>query len=137
MGLVFLDTNVIVRYITQDDSEQAQRAHDFFEQVEAGAQSITACEGVIVESVQVLSSKRLYNHPRSEVRGYLTALLRLPGFHLPGKRIYLQALDLYASTNLDFVDALAAAHLKRTKLTTIVSFDRDFDRIPGITRREP
>ena len=34
-------------------------------------------------------------------------------------------------------DALIAAHMERTGVKTIVSFDRDFDRIPGVVRREP
>jgi predicted nucleic acid-binding protein len=59
------------------------------------------------------------------------------GLQLPRKRAILQALDLYASTALDFVDALNVAYLQDLRLTTIVSFDRDFDRIPGLQRREP
>ena len=54
------------------------------------------------------------------------------------KRIYLHALDIYASSPfLDFEDALAIAHMARRGVTEIVSYDRDFDRIAGLRRAEP
>jgi predicted nucleic acid-binding protein len=38
---------------------------------------------------------------------------------------------------LDFVDALVVAHMRHGHISTVVSFDRDFDRVPGIQRRDP
>ena len=133
----FLDTNVLIRHITQDQPDQATRAGAFFDQVETGEQTITTCEGVLVEAVQVLSSRNLYNRPRTEIREYLTRFLLLPALRLPHKQTYRRALDLYAASNLDFVDSLAVAHMERTGIVTIVSFDRGFDRVLGVSRREP
>jgi hypothetical protein len=54
------------------------------------------------------------------------------------KQIYLNALDLYATLHhLDFEDALAIAHVEDLHLTDINSYDRDFARVPGVTRVEP
>jgi predicted nucleic acid-binding protein len=98
---------------------------------------VTTCEGVIVAAVHILSSKQLYNLARPAIRTHLGNILTLRGLRLQHKRTYLRALDLYASTNLDFVDTLNIAHMERSKITTIISFDRDFDRFEQITRREP
>lgn len=137
MELHFLDTNVVLRHITQDNPQQAQQARALLRQVEAGTLTITTCEGVIVEIVQVLSSRTLYNLPRAEIRTHLGTILTLRGLKLPHKRAYLRALDLYATHPfLDFVDALNVAHMERAKIRTIWSFDRDFDRINAVTRRE-
>ena len=133
----FLDTNLLIRHITQDQPDHATRAGAFFDQVETRAQTITTCEGVLDEAVQVLSSKNLYNRPRTEIREYLTRFLLLLGLRLSHKQTYRRALDLYAASNLDFVDSLAVAHMERSGIATIVSFDRGFDRVPGISRREP
>lgn len=133
----FLDTNVILRYITRDDPEQARRAQRVFEQLEQGELSVTTTEAVVVEAVQVLSSKALYHLPRAEVRTHLTNILHVRGLVVPQKRSLIRALDLYASTNLDFVDVLIVAHMERLRVTTVLSFDKDFDRMEGITRREP
>src|SRR5262245_1464553 len=133
----YLDTNVFIRHITRDDPQMAQQARALFKQLEAGQVTATTCEGVIVEVVQVLSSRVLYNLPRPQIRQHLGNLLSLKGLRLPRKGAYLKALDLYASSNLDFVDALIVAHMQRDRSRVVVSFDQDFDRIPQVVRREP
>jgi predicted nucleic acid-binding protein len=137
MEAQFLDTNVIIRYLTRDDPDQAERARHVLREIEAGVAMVTTCEGVIIEAVHILSSKQLYNLARPAIRTHLGNILTLRGLRLQHKRTYLRALDLYASTNLDFVDTLNIAHMERSKITTIISFDRDFDRFEQITRREP
>ena len=133
----YLDTNVILRYLTQDDPLQADRARLFLEQVQAGTTTVMTSEAVIAEVVYVLSSRALYNLPRPDIKTHLANIISLRGLKLPNKRTYLRALDLYEAANLDFVDALNVAHMERSGIQTIVSFDRDFDTIAGITRREP
>ncbi|MCL5075719.1 MAG: PIN domain-containing protein [Chloroflexi bacterium] len=137
MAVEFLDTNLIIRYLTQDNPEQAERAYRILQQLEAGTLTVTTSEAIIIEAVQILSSKALYNLPRQDIRTHLTTIIALRGLKLPNKRVYLRALDLYVSTNLDFIDALNVAHMERAKIDTILSFDRDFDHIKGIIRREP
>ncbi len=138
MDLPFVDTNIIIRYLTQDDPDQSARAKQVLDQVAAGTLLVTTSETIIGELVLVLSSPRLYDLPRDEIRYHLTAILSMRGLRVPHKRMYLRALELYATTpRLDFADALSIAHMERSKLTTILSFDTDFDGIPGITRREP
>lgn len=85
----------------------------------------------------MLSSRALYNVPRADIQRLLSPLLRLRGLTLAHKRTYLRALELYVQYPfLDFVDALNVAHMERQGISAILSFDHDFDRIPGITRRE-
>ncbi|HLH23359.1 MAG TPA: PIN domain-containing protein [Chloroflexota bacterium] len=133
----YVDTNVLIRYITRDEPQQGQRAALLMDQFELGTATATTCEAVFVEAVQVLSSWALYNLPRQDIAAYLTRFVRLKGVKLPSKRLYIRALSLYGSTNLDFPDALIVAHVERTRAPSVYSFDRDFDRIPGITRQEP
>jgi predicted nucleic-acid-binding protein len=133
-----LDTNVIVRHLAQDNSDQQLRADAFFRELASGAGSTRLPEGVLVESVQVLESKNLYNTPRDVIRVWLTSLLGLHGLRIPNKRLYYRSLDLYASfPRLSFVDCLCVAYGEREGDTTVVTFDRDFDRVPSIRRQEP
>ncbi|MBI2323120.1 MAG: PIN domain-containing protein [Chloroflexi bacterium] len=68
----------------------------------------------------------------------LLGRLASSGLQLPKKRLYLRALDLYtAHPFLDFGDALAAAHIQGQGLTEILSYDSDFERLPGVQRIEP
>ncbi len=137
MSLELIDTNILIRYFTKDPPDQAARAYRFFQEIASGARDARIPEAVLVEVTQVLSSKVLYNLPRADIKTHLDAILTLGGIKMPHKHLYLRALDLYATTSLDFVDALLIAHAERIQASAIVSFDKDFDRIPGITRREP
>jgi len=63
-------------------------------------------------------------------------ILRMPGFRLPrgDKRVYLRALDLFAShTKLGFADAVVASRVERQDIPH-AAFDKDVDDIPTITR---
>ena len=54
------------------------------------------------------------------------------------KRVCIRALDLYAQHPfLDFADALGVAHMEARGISEILSYDRDFDRLPGVARVEP
>jgi hypothetical protein len=69
--------------------------------LDARRHTVATCEGVVVEVVQVLESKHLYNFPRAAIHAALTDVIRMRGIRLPHKRTYLRALDLYASTSVD------------------------------------
>ena len=51
----------------------------------------------------------------------------------PFRRVF----DLHADLNLSFADAYHAALIEQHGLEEIVSFDRGFDRVPGLRRVEP
>lgn len=135
--LSFLDTNVLIRYLTRDNPVQAELAYSFLQTVAQDVVRVTTTEAVIAEVVHVLSSKLLYNVPRSTIRQRLNEILDLRGLRLPNKAIYRRALELYEVVHVDFVDCLVAARMEAAGITTVVSFDSHFDRLPGITRQEP
>src|SRR5262249_38836719 len=124
MDPLFVDTNVFIRYLTQDDAAKAASAKSLLERVEAGELTIVISESIVVELVQVLSSRSLYNQPRSKVVADLSTILSLPKLKLTSKRVCMRALVLWAnvSSTVDFVDALSVAHMEHLKLPTIVSF---------------
>ena len=137
MSYPFIDTDVIIRLLSQDDLAKQAEAAALFERVEAGKLTVAAPDTVIADAVYVLSSPRLYARSRSEVAELLTPLVRLPGFRVRNRRIVLRALDLYAAINLDFSDALIVASMERAGSNIVYSYDTYFDRIPFITRRSP
>lgn len=134
----FLDANILLRYFTRDDAAKADACYALLQRVQAKQEEVTMCEAVLAEVVYVLSSRNIYALGREEIQRTLLPVLSLPGLKLPQKRTYLRALDLYvAHPRLDFEDALAVAHMERQHIATLLSYDRDFDRIATITRQEP
>lgn len=135
----FLDANIIIRYLTKDDEVKAEACNALFRRVDAGEEDVFTCEAIVTEVVYVLGSARSpYHLPHDEIRARLLPIIALRGLHLPQKRVYVRALDLFASSPfLDFEDALAAAHMEQQGIREILSYDRDFDRVPEIARIEP
>lgn len=132
-----IDTNIIVRVVTRDPPEQAERAYRYLREVRSGRRTAFIPEAVLLETVQVLSSKRLYAIPRPEIQRLLGVVLGLRGVRMGGKSVYRRALELYATTNLDFTDTLIIAYVELSGKDTIVSFDRGYDRVPTANRFEP
>ena len=135
----FLDTNVILRYLTRDDEAKAKACYRLFQRVKQGHEELFVCEAIVSEVVYVLSSLRgPYRLSHEEIKARFLPILTLRGLKLPQKKVYLLALDLYASSPfLDFEDALAVSHMEQRGITEIVSYDKDFDRIEGIRRIAP
>lgn len=133
----YIDTDVIIRLLTGDDLDKQKTSADLFEKVSTGKLILSAPDTVIADAVYVLSSPRLYNFPRTQIRDVLTTLLRLPNFKVDNKQALVNALDLYADTAFDFGDTLLIVLVQQSKNKSIYSFDHDFDKIPGIKRREP
>ena len=133
----YLDSNIIIRAATNDHPQHSPRAQAYLTQLAQPAQQeATLTEAVLVETVLVLSSPRLYNLPRAQIAQLLTDVVSLPGLTLPHRDVYLAALAIYGGHNVDFVDALNAAHSVKTA-GVIVSFDKDYGKIPGVRRTEP
>ena len=133
----FVDANVFLRYLTRDDVAKAARVKDLLERAERGEVELLTSESVISELVFVLSSPRLYNLTRERIRTLLIPLVSLKGLKLPNRTLFLRALDLYAATPMDFVDALAIAHMEARKMTEIYSYDGHFNGVSGVKRLEP
>ncbi len=133
----FIDTDVIIRLVTNDDPNKQAEAAALFEAVEAGKLVVTSPDTVIADAVYVLASPRLYHKSRSDVAAILSGLLRLPGFKVENRAEVLRALDLYAGTKLDFGDALIVASMEQRGSKILYSYDTDFDRIPTVTRQSP
>ena len=133
----FVDTNVLLRYFTLDDEEKARQALALLHRVEQGEERIETSPIVIFEVVFILD--RTYGVPRARIHALVKPVLELRGLSVPGKPILLETLDRFAMTGrkLSFADLYIAFDAQSRGITEIYSWDREFDRIEGITRVEP
>lgn len=131
----FLDTNVLLRHLLADDPQQSPRATAYLRQVESGEMTVHTSDIVVFETVFTL--QRQFGVAKADIREAVLPLLELSGVMLPGKRRYRRVFDLYADLNLPFADAYHVVLMQQQGLDHVVSFDRDFDRIPGLRRVEP
>ena len=136
--MMFADANIFLRALTDDDAVKAAACSELLRRVDRGEIEIATCEAIITEVVYVLSSRATYGLTHEEIRARLGPLLRMRGLRLPGKHLYLEALDLFAARPaFDFEDALCVAHMRQAGITEILSYDAHFDRLDSVRRIEP
>jgi predicted nucleic acid-binding protein len=135
MSVQFLDTNIFLRHLLGDIPEQSRRASTYFSEIEEGTKKAHISDIVVLEIVFTL--ERAYKRTKFEIQSAVLPLLELPGILLPGKRKFREVFLLYVEKNISFADAYHAVTMQKLNLTEIVSFDRDFDKLPAINRIEP
>jgi len=135
--MIFLDANVILRYLTADVPEKAERCLALFQRADRGEVELTTSEAIIAEVVYVPSSKHLYHLDRGRIREILLPVVHLRGLKAPSRSLLHQALETYATHSVDFEDALAVAHMRSQGMSEIVSYGQHSDRIEGVRRIEP
>jgi predicted nucleic acid-binding protein len=134
--LRFLETNVFLRHVMDDEPDHSPRSQALFARIQRGELTVRTADTVVFETVFTL--QRFFRISRSEIRDGLLPLLDLPGVILPGKEHYQETFDLYVShATLSFADCYHAVLMKQLGLEELFSFDRGFDRIPFVTRIEP
>ncbi len=134
MALSFLDTNILVRHFTQDNIRHSPKASAFLREIALGNHRVRLVDTVVFETVFLL--ERSYKHPKSAIRANVLPLLTLPGVILPGKERFRRVFDYYVDLNISFADAYHAVVMEDEGITDVVTFDREFDRVPGIRRVE-
>ena len=136
MTTCFIDTNLFIRYLTNDDPQKADRVDRLLEQAANGKINLMTAEMVLAEVVWVLES--YYNLEKARIAEMLKAILSTPGLEVLNGRIVENALPYYSLQNIDFVDAYIVALMQKHKITGIYSFEKkDLDRITHVTRLEP
>ncbi len=133
---VVIDTNLLVRYLTDDDEEKSKAVYNLLSRAETGELRILLPSIVIAELVWVLES--FYNTDSGEISELVQAIINTPGVEVTEKSTILSALKLYESRNLDFIDALIIEFAKEKNATRIYTFDRKhFKGIEGIEITRP
>ena|SRR5690349_6780362 len=129
------DANVLVRYITGLPTEQFQRAATLMDAIATGGTRVILEDVVVAEIVWVLSS--FYKLTRTEIFDFINQLLAFDEVENADKPALQTALMFYRDRNVDFVDAYLAAKAIGDGTGQVYTFDRDFDRMPGVRRRDP
>ena len=132
----FVDTNILLRFVLGDVPDQFTQTHAFFSAIAAGSVTAQLSGTIIFECVFVLQSR--YAVTRASIQSALLPILALEHLIVPHREIYPDVFDLYlARRSLSFADCYHAVLAQHLGCTEIISFDRGFDRIPGLTRIEP
>ncbi|UCH97946.1 MAG: PIN domain-containing protein [Candidatus Aminicenantes bacterium] len=135
MNPIFIDTNILLRYLTGDDPIKYERCRDLFKRVLEKKILLLTSDMVIAELIWTLHS--FYNVSKEEIIEKVTIMINTPNLKILNKKLLSEALVLFSQENIDYIDAYNAVFMKNKGCTQIFSYDKDFDCIEDIKRMEP
>ncbi len=131
--MIGLDTNVLVRYLAQDDPVQSPRATNLIEhrltEAEPGFISVVA----MVETAWVL--ERAYGLTAGEISVAIERTLQIDVLVVEHEQEVFTALNALKQGSFSFADALIAALGREAGCSHTATFDRKAARLVGFRLR--
>ena len=129
-----IDTNVLIRFLTNDKSSKYKTLYVFFDSLEKGVLKVELKLIVLFQTAFVLKS--YYKVPKENISTSLVSLLRFKGIKIKDKKIVMRTLELWHTNSIEIVNCYLIACLENDEQSVIYSYDYDFDKYP-IRRKEP
>ncbi|WP_095094126.1 PIN domain-containing protein [Pseudomonas sp. Irchel 3A5] len=129
--MIGLDTNVLVRYVAQDDARQSATASKLIESLTVSEPGFIALVS-IVELVWVLQSS--YKSSKSEIVLVLETLLRTRELTVENAETVWQALRRFTDSNADFADCLIERSAHAAGCDHVATFDSKAAKTAGMHR---
>jgi predicted nucleic-acid-binding protein len=120
--MIGLDTNLLIRYLTQDDPAQSRKAAAVVEQALSGGSSLFINHIVLCEVIWVLD--RAYGFTRNTLGDVLENILQGKQFEIEDKPTAWQALNDFKASKADYADCLIGAKNRKAGCTTTLTLDR-------------
>lgn len=129
--MIGLDTNILVRYLAQDDPQQSPKATEIIErrltEENPGFVSLVA----IIETVWVLD--RAYGLSPTSIASAIERLLQIEVLVVEAEQDVFTAMLALKAGSGSFSDALIAALGRRAGCSQTLTFDRRAARLPDFT----
>jgi predicted nucleic-acid-binding protein len=129
--MIGIDTNVLVRYLTQDDPVQSRRATEFIERqlTEDNPGYVSAV--VMAETVWVL--ERAYELENTEIADCIERILQAAVLVVQNEQEVFAAMTVVKDAQGSFADGLILALATKAGCSKTVIFDRRALRLAGFT----
>ena len=120
--MIGLDTNILVRYLVEDDAKQASKVAHLIETRCTEDSPGFVNRVVLCELVWVLESA--YDYPRATVAATLESLLRTAELEIDTAEAAWPALAVYRSSGVDFSDAFIGRLNRNAGCDATATFDK-------------
>ena len=120
--MIALDTNVLVRYLVEDDKAQSAKARALVNRAVANHESLFVPDIVVCETVWVLTAA--YEVTRAEVRRILSLLLTASHLRFRDLDQLARARDAFDAGRGDFADYLIREQAVAAGCERVATFDR-------------
>lgn len=129
--MIGLDTNILVRYLTQDDSVQSAKATEIIEQRLTASNRGFVSIVTMAEIVWVLD--RAYGFTNKEITAAVERMLQVEVLLIENEQEVFAAMIALKRGHGAFADALIAELGTKAGCTHTLTFDRKALRLPGFT----
>ena len=102
--MIYLDTNIVMRYLLDDHIELSGKA----KQIIDNKANLFICDGVCAEIVYVLS--KVYNVEREIIKQTFSDFLNKENINVSDKQIINKSLEIFSQKNIDYIDSLLCAY---------------------------
>jgi predicted nucleic-acid-binding protein len=126
-----IDTNVLVRFLVNDDPRQSKAAREIFRKAELARESLHVSSLVLLETIWVLESA--YGIGREALVETLGELLLLPTIEFEDRALVqatLAGARSPVSQKVDLSDLLIGHRGKLVGCTTTLTFDKQAGKLP-------
>lgn len=120
--MIALDTNVLVRYLVEDEPRQTAEAARVIDAATAAGEPLFIGQIVICELVWVLSFA--YDVPRLEIASILQQLRRASNLLIEAPDQVQRAIESFENGKGDLADYLIAEHAMAQGCSSVATFDR-------------
>lgn len=128
--MIGIDTNVLIRYLVQDDEFQAEIASEFIESKCTDDNPGFINHVVLCEVCWVLSGA--YSQKRADIANVIDSLLQVRQFEVQESSVVWEALSDFRVSNADFSDHLIAYSNYHNGCAVTVTFDRKAAKQPAM-----
>ena len=126
-----VDTNILVRYLVQDDARQSALASELIENSFTAANPAYINRIVLCELVWVLSAA--YRFERAQIANALRQILVTDSFYVEDHSLAWEALTEYAAGSSDYADALIGHGNHEAGVETTLTFEKKASAGPYFT----
>jgi len=123
-----LDTNVLVRYLAQDDPAQARKANSLIDGAVGKGEPVHLDVVVLCELVWVL--RGAYRFGKQTVGDALERILDAAQFSVEDRDLVREALEAYRAGQGDFADYVLGLRNRQAGCSATATFDRALNRNP-------
>jgi len=127
--MIALDTNVLVRFLTQDDDAQFQVAADLIEGCTRDVPGYV-CREVMIELVWVL--ERAYKYSREEIAEALLSIVTASQLSVENAQDIASVVNLYRDEGYDFADLMIRQSAQRSENRILKTFDQKLAKLDGV-----
>lgn len=129
-----VDTNVFLRFLTNDNKDQAKKVEIRFLEAKKNKIQLRVLLITVVEILFHL--ERWYKFSKKDAISKIEDLFIHEWMKVESKDVLFASLEEYRTKNIDFVDLLTY-HSAVTSRSKILSFDKDFDELDPFAREAP